>query len=212
MREKEIATSILFVRHGQTDFPLDRIYCDDAEDPALNQNGVAQANRAAAYLAPIPLAAIYASPCQRTLATANAVAAALERPNVRVDVRPTLMERRFGIWEGLFFHEIESQYPEEYRRWKSDNSGYKPQGGESIFDMLARIKPTLEEIIAKHKGETVAVVGHVGPIRAMIADALCLPLTEYRRIAIDYASISQINYGRKQNNLIFCNMADRRLG
>lgn len=212
MREKEIATSILFVRHGQTDFPLDRIYCDDTEDPALNQNGVAQANRAAAYLAPIPLAAIYASPCQRTLATANAVAAALERPKVRVDVRPTLMERRFGIWEGLFFHEIESQYPEEYRRWKSDNSGYKPQGGESIFDMLARIKPTLEEIVAKHKGETVAVVGHVGPIRAMIADALCLPLTEYRRIAIDYASISQINYGRKQNNLIFCNMADRRLG
>lgn len=212
MREKEIATSILFVRHGQTDFPLDRIYCDDTEDPALNRNGIAQANRAAAYLAPIPLAAIYASPCQRTLATANAVAAALERPNVRVDVRPTLMERRFGIWEGLFFHEIESQYPEEYRRWKSDNSGYKPQGGESIFDMLARIKPTLEEIITMHKGETVAVVGHVGPIRAMIADALCLPLTEYRRIAIDYASISQINYARKQNNLIFCNMADRRLG
>lgn len=212
MREKEIATSILFVRHGQTDFPLDRIYCDDAEDPALNQNGVAQANRAAAYLAPIPLAAIYASPCQRTRATANAVAAALERPNVSVDVRPALMERRFGIWEGLFFHEIESQYPEEYRRWKSDNSGYKPQGGESIFDMLARIKPTLEEIITKHKGETVAVVGHVGPIRAMIADALCLPLTEYRRITVDYASISQVNYGRKQNNLIFCNMADRRLG
>lgn len=212
MREKEIATSILFVRHGQTDFPLDRIYCDDAEDPALNQNGVAQANRAATYLASIPLAAIYSSPCQRTLATANAVAAALERPSVRVDVRPALMERRFGIWEGLFFHEIESQYPEEYRRWKSDNSGYKPQGGESIFDMLARIKPTLEEIITKHKGETVAVVGHVGPIRAMIADALCLPLTEYRRIAIDYASISQVNYGRKQNNLIFCNMADRRLG
>lgn len=211
MREKEVATSILFVRHGQTDFPLDRIYCDDVEDPALNANGASQARRAAAFLSAIPLAAIYASPCQRTLATAKAIAGESKQSNLNVVQRPALKERGFGIWEGLYFHEIESRYPEEYRRWKSDNAGYKPQGGESIFDMMARLKPTLEEIIAKHKGETVAVVGHVGPIRVMIADALCLPLSEYRRITIDYASISQINYGRKQNNLIFSNMADRQL-
>ena len=41
MREKEPSTGIIFVRHGQTDFPTDRIYRDDVEDPALNEAGVA---------------------------------------------------------------------------------------------------------------------------------------------------------------------------
>ncbi|TPW09929.1 MAG: hypothetical protein FD130_2366, partial [Halothiobacillaceae bacterium] len=50
MREKEKSTQIIFVRHGKTDFPLDRIYCDDREDPPLSVEGLQQAERAARLL------------------------------------------------------------------------------------------------------------------------------------------------------------------
>ncbi len=50
MREKERSTRIIFARHGLTDFPLNRIYCDDREDPALNKTGQDQAQAAAVLL------------------------------------------------------------------------------------------------------------------------------------------------------------------
>ena len=186
MRQKDPATTVYFVRHGQTDFPLDRIYCDQREDPELNSSGVQQAKSAAELLRDAPLAAIYASPARRTDATAAAVNAfhALD-----VQYREALRERHFGIWEGLYFHEIENRYPDEYRRWKKDNAGFKPEGGENIHDLALRLNPVLDEIRAHHAGKAVAVVTHVGPIRTFIAQALALPLPEYRRLTIDNAAI-----------------------
>lgn len=210
MRQKDPATPVYFVRHGQTDFPLDRIYCDQREDPELNSSGMQQAKSAAELLRDAPLAAIYASPARRTDATATAVNAFHK---LDVQYREALRERHFGIWEGLYFHEIENRYPDEYRRWKKDNAGFKPEGGENIHDLALRLNPVLDEIRANHAGKAVAVVTHVGPIRTFIAQALGLPLAEFRRLTIDYAAISRVDYGARQHNLMFLNVgAVLRLG
>lgn len=71
MRDKEQTTQVIYVRHGETDFPLDRIYCDNQEDPALNRAGMEHAEQAAGFLANQDVAAIYASPCRRTSMTAE---------------------------------------------------------------------------------------------------------------------------------------------
>ena len=42
-------------------------------------------------------------------------------------------------------------------------------GGESYLELCKRVVPALDEIVAHHHGETVAVVSHAGPIRAAIA-------------------------------------------
>lgn len=202
MRQKDPATTIYFIRHGQTDFPLDRIYCDQREDPELNANGVQQANSAAQLLRTAPLAAIYASPARRTHATATTVNT---HHQLDIQLRDTLRERHFGIWEGLYFHDIESRYPDDYRRWKQDNAGFKPEGGENIHDLALRLNPVLDEIRALYAGRAVAVVTHVGPIRTFIAQALNLPLPEFRRLTIDYAAISRVDYGARQHNVMFLN-------
>jgi len=202
MRSKESSTNIIFVRHGKTDFPLDRIYCDEMEDPALNSEGIYQAKSAAVLLKSQGISKIYASPAQRTQMTAREIS---EVTGLRVDTNSHWIERRFGIWEGLYFHEIEEQFPELYTKWKQDNVGFTPENGETINDVEFRLSESLNEIIDKHRGETIAIVSHVGPIRVCICKSLNIPIENYRQIRVDYASMSRVDYGLTRNNLITVN-------
>jgi len=202
MRVKEPSTNVYFIRHGQTDFPLDRIYCDNEEDPALNINGIYQAKSAAVWLQNKNISAIYASPARRTQMTAKEIS---DVTGIEIVTRNEWVERRFGIWEGLYFHEIEAQYPELYLKWKQDNVGFSPEGGENISDVLERLDTSLQQILADHKGETIAIVSHVGPIRVSLCQSLNIPIDNFRQIRIDYASISRVDYGATRNNLISIN-------
>src|SRR5690554_7638360 len=108
MRDKELTTGVIFVRHGRADFPSDRLYCDDREDPVLTEDGVRQARHAADLLAGQPVDAVYASPMCRTRSTAEPIVEATGAP-LRIDER--LRERPFGIWDNLYFEEIARDYP-----------------------------------------------------------------------------------------------------
>lgn len=203
MREKELSTRILYVRHGETDFPLDRIYCDSIEDPPLNARGEAQAAIAAELLLMHAVDQIYSSPSQRTRMTAATIAAA---KGLTVNFDPGLVERHFGIWEGLYFDEIERQYPEEYQRWKQDQAAFQPLQGESMSALVERAGAVVKRLMEAHRGQTIVVVTHVGPIRALVAKAIGLPLAAYRQLRIDPASVTCVDYGFKSNNLIFMNL------
>ena len=202
MREKEKSTTIYFIRHGQTDFPLDRIYCDGVEDPQLNRNGLIQAKSAALYFKNREINAIYASPALRTQATAEEVS---QVTGVNIKTDAAWVERKFGIWEGLYFKEIEQQYPDEFLNWKKDKVAYTPQNGETIQDVKTRLLESLQLLIEKHFGQNVVIVSHVGPIRIAICHSLGIPLQNYRQLRIDYASVSRIDYGQTLNNLINLN-------
>ena len=203
MRSKERVTRVIFVRHGETDFPVDRIYCDDTEDPFLNSKGLAQAKRAADCLKSVGISKLYVSPAGRTRKTAEAISGF--HPGVAMQVESVLAERKFGIWEGLYFEEIERGYPEGYLDWKRNQAGYVPEGGESIFDVGSRLIPFLTQVVGSNRGKVVVVVSHVGPIRVALAAALGLGLEGYRSIQVDPASVSVVDYGERQNNLILHN-------
>lgn len=203
MREKEFATRIIYVRHGLTDFPSDRMYCDDQEDPALNAQGLEHARSAASLLGSQKIDAIYASPSLRTRLTAEEISAASE---VEVTYVTALRERRFGVWDGLYFDAIHKQYPAEYQSWKQDPAGYTPEGGETIEELARRTRREVARIVDEHPQQTVIVVSHVGPIRVCIAEALKIPLQWYRQLRIDYGSLTRVDYGSRQNNLIYTNV------
>ena len=209
MRSKEASTRIIYVRHGQTDFPLDRIYNDDAEDPQLNAAGVEQARHAAGLLHKTKVDLICGSPSNRAWATAQAIAQTTSAP---LEANTALKERRFGIWDGLFFDEIERNYPDLYQQWKQNPSAFKPEGGESVYDLLDRVKAVIDGLIEQHKGKTIVVVSHVGPIRVCLTAALQMPVELYRQLTIDYASLSRVDYGRSQNNFVYMNISSKGLG
>ena len=162
MRSKEPSTRIIYVRHGKTDFPLDRIYCDTqgakSEDPPLNADGLSQATYAADLLHNVKIDLICTSPSARTRMTADAIAASTGAP---LQENIALKERRFGIWEGLYFNEIENGYPAEHQQWKQNPTAFAPEGGESMYDLLARVKTVINDLITTHAGKTIAMVSHV---------------------------------------------------
>ena len=204
MREKEKTTQIIFVRHGKTDFPLDRIYCDDREDPVLNSEGLDHAAAAARFLHDKGVNMVYASPSTRTFMTAQAIA---ESTGAQVQLLEALKERPFGIWSGLYFDEIAQKYPADYQAWKEDPIGFVPRDGESIHDLSLRVVKQVSRLVARHAGEAVVLVTHVGPIRVCVANAVGIPIDRYRQITVDYGSVSRIDFGKKQNNLIYLNIS-----
>jgi broad specificity phosphatase PhoE len=202
MREKEKHTRIIYVRHGKPDFPHDRLYCDEREDPLLTDEGVRQAEAAAELLKGEAVDAVYVSPMQRTRMTAQPIIAALQAP---LHVDDQLKERPFGLWDGMYFDDIQRDFPDEFKAWKRDPVGFVPQGGETIHEHSDRISAAVQRIISNHTGETVVVVMHVGPIRMCVTQALQMPLSAYRRLTVDYGSLTRIDYGRRQDNLIYLN-------
>lgn len=199
MREKEPHTSLLFIRHGDPDYPETRIYAR-ADDPGLTPEGRRQAAMLGDWVKGEAVDAIYASPTRRTLETADPMAQALGM-QPRLDGR--LEERHFGIWEGMDFDAIETDYPDEFQAWKADPVGYAPKGGENIQTLSARVDEVLAEVRERHPGRAALVVTHVGVIRAALCAALGTPLAEYRRFHVATGSVARVDYGKRQANLMY---------
>ncbi len=199
MRTKEPSTTLIFIRHGSTDFPEDRIYIGD-NGPNLNKEGRLQASRLGEWLTGEDIAAVLVSPCARTIETATPVVKKLE---LEYKVMNELKERGFGIWEGLTFKEIEDRYPDGLSRWKSDPIHYTPEDGESIVDLQKRISSIVPYAIQEYKGKRIVIVTHMGPVRVAVAQALQIPLMNYRYLQIPPGSATRIDYGVTAANLVY---------
>ena len=149
-------TEILFVRHGETDWNVERRVQGHSDRP-LNANGEAQAQALAAGLRGGRLDAVYASDLTRARDTAAAVA---EVHGLDVELLPALREKNFGSWEGLLDTEIRERFPQA-------NGG--PWGdAESSEEVAERVLSALHEIAVRHPGGRVLVVSHGGPLRAVL--------------------------------------------
>ena len=164
------ATRVVLVRHAETEEAA-RGRCYGRLDVALSPRGHRQAQALTAALADFGLAAVYASPLARALDTARPIAAAQSLDTVVV---AALRELDFGEVEGLRYEQIEAERPELFRAWMDDPAGVRFPGGESLADLRARVLPAAAEIRARHEREAVAVVGHGGVIRVVLAEALGL--------------------------------------
>lgn len=169
-------TRVLLVRHGATQLSAEDRFAGDV-GVALSDEGCAQARSLAARLADEHLAAVYASPLERTMQTANLVAAPHELPVIE---RDALREIRHGRWESLTRREVEQRYPDEYAAWESDPFTFAPEGGETGLSVLARALPALREIVVAHAGQTALVVSHKATLRLLLSSLLGFDARGYR--------------------------------
>lgn len=188
-RRPSTTTLVLLVRHGQTP-TTGATLPGRAPGLHLSDAGRTQAEAAAARIAGLKnVAAVYASPLERTRETAAPIAKAR---GVRVRRDKGLLECDFGEWTGGQLKEL-SKKPE----WKTVQqypSGFRFPGGESFPEMQLRITRTLEAISARHRGETVVAVSHADPIKAAVAAALGTHLDLFQRIVVSPCSVTAIAY------------------
>jgi broad specificity phosphatase PhoE len=155
-------TTLLLVRHGETDWNRDGRWQGHSETH-LNDVGREQARTVAAELDNVDV--VYSSDLTRARETAEIIAESL---GLEVRVDPRLRERSFGAWEGLTAAEIESDFRDAHTRWLAGN-GPGADDAEPFDTFGARVGAFLAEVLERHPDDTVLVVAHGGSIRVIHA-------------------------------------------
>lgn len=151
-------TTLLLARHGQSTWNAQQRWQGQA-DPPLSEVGRQQAWSASAAVGTVDL--IAASPQQRALETATIISQAVGvGPVIAVE---GLRERSAGSWSGLTKDDIEDQFP----GWLENDR--RPEDFEGDDELMARVLPALDEIVAVNPGGAILVVCHGGVIKAVEA-------------------------------------------
>jgi probable phosphoglycerate mutase len=183
-------TLVLLVRHGQTP-TTGTTLPGRAKGLHLAEKGREQAQRAADRIAALEkVAAVYASPLERTRETAAPIA---EARGLRVVSDRGLLECDFGDWTGEKLSKL-NKLP-EWSTVQRYPSGFRFPGGESFTEMQTRICSTLDRLVARHPGETIVAVSHADPIKAALAQSLGTHLDLFQRIVVSPCSISAVLFG-----------------
>ena len=95
-----------------------------------------------------------------------------------------------GRWDGLTAAQIREREPEAFADWMSRIGEFPFPEGESVPDLLARVAPAFDAIVAAHAGRPIAIVAHGGPNRALLCRALGLPLARLLAFGQDYAALT----------------------
>ncbi len=170
------ACRIYLVRHGATPLLAEDRFAGAVNVP-LSDEGRQQARALGQRLRAEPLAAVYASPLDRTLETARLIA---EPHGLPVQPRDGLREIAHGRWEGLTRREVDTRFPGEAAAWEEDPYSFAPEGGESGLAVTARALPELLAIVRAHAGERVLVVSHKATIRLLLSSLLGFDPRRYR--------------------------------
>ena len=121
----------------------------------LNETGKLEAQRLAERFRGMTLEAIYSSPLERALETAETIARTMK---LEVNRNPAFDEIDFGDWTGKSFETLSSD--EVWRRFNSVRSATRIPGGESFLEVQTRVVTELDKLSSQHNNARVAIVSH----------------------------------------------------
>jgi broad specificity phosphatase PhoE len=144
------------LRHGQTDWNID-LRLQGTTDIAMNQVGIEQVQTAAKHL-DNSWDLILSSPLSRARQSAEIVAEQIGIENIVIE--PLLLERAFGIGEGLTYAEWGEKFA------KLDDI----PGAESRSEVERRARELLGHIEQNYAGAKVLAVSHGALIRFVLSE------------------------------------------
>jgi probable phosphomutase (TIGR03848 family) len=180
-------TTFFLVRHGVTTH-TGRKLTGWTPGVSLSDRGRTEAKGAAAALARVKLDAVYSSPIDRTLETAQIIA---EPHGMDVLIREDLGEVRYGKWTNRTIKSLtRTKLWERVQRWPS---GARFPDGETLSEVQARATAALEDLRSTHPRGRVCCVSHSDVIRLVIAHYLGVHIDLFQRIVIGPASITVVS-------------------
>ncbi len=180
-------TLIYLVRHGHNQYVEKGKLAGRTPGVHLSERGRAQAQAAADLLSAAKLKAVYASPLERTMETAEPIADAAD---LKVTPEDDLLEMDYGTWQGKSLKVLRRR-----KLWptvQNTPSLARFPNGESFAEAQARIVAGLDRLQRKHHQKTavIACVFHSDPIKLAIAHYIGMPLDLFQRLVVEPASIS----------------------
>jgi broad specificity phosphatase PhoE len=158
-----VTLTVLGVRHGEVHNPAGVIY-SGLPGFGLSDLGRSQAGEVAEALREADIVALYASPLDRAMETAGAVAAALG-----IEIRPDerLLEWKYWQqWAGMTWDELRTKGREAWDAYQSDPGSLTE--GESLAQLADRVGSWLAQVEGAHDRGVVVAVTHLEPLRAIL--------------------------------------------
>ena len=185
------STRFCLVRHGETDWNGER-RIQGQIDIDLNARGEAQARAVAEGLAGQHFAAVYSSDLLRAWNTAQISVAGRQ---IAVLPAPTLRERHFGVLQGVTSLEASERHPDVHRHHQARTPDYDFETGESLVAFAARVMAGLEDMAARHVGQSVLGFTHGGVLDVVYRAATGRALDARRDFALPNAALNWLEHG-----------------
>jgi probable phosphoglycerate mutase len=194
-------TTLFLIRHGSNDYLVKNKLPGHIPDIHLNKRGNEQAALLAKSLGKLPIKAIYCSPLERAIETAQPLAHSM---GLEIQIKPDLTDANVGEWAGRSWKVLRRT-----KLWKviqENPSQFQFPGGESFAQIQERVITTLDAIVSANKKGMIAVVFHADPIKLAVANYLGLPLDNFQRLTINAGSITILKSNGSGNQLLALNL------
>jgi len=193
-------TIILLIRHGENDL-VGKSLAGRLLGVHLNDRGRQQAEAIAEQLSKAPIKALYSSPLERAMETAQPLA---ERLGMDIQIKPGLIEVDYGEWEGKTFQQLK-----RLKLWKTVQTNpaeVRFPGGESLQEAQQRGCDEIEILANSHQQkDVIACVTHSDIIRLCAAHFLGMKLNDFQRLSISTASMTVFQFHEKRVRLLHLN-------
>ena len=188
---------LILVRHGETYWNEERRIQGGDADIELNDAGLQQARKVAAFLESESIAAVVSSPLQRAKATAEAIASRHQLP---VEIDEGLRELRLGELDGTSLADLSTTFSRFLLQWWQERQTAELPDGETFAQLQLRAWKVVERLLerpsligagSQHDGSaTFVIVSHYFATLAIILKALDLPSDCFTKFKLDPGSVS----------------------
>lgn len=185
---KRSETTLLLIRHGQTDANLNRLLVGMTDVP-LDPLGESQARRIGEHMRSVPIDALVTSPLKRARDTARQISVATGHEPVVV---PGLSEMNFGKAEGLTMEQVIEQFPELMAVRDDDDATFAWPDGDHRVSFHDRVYATFLGLIERYDRQRLAVVCHGGVIGSFFAQIEGGSPNDFVRYGVANCSITHL--------------------
>jgi phosphoserine phosphatase len=180
-------TQIILVRHGRTPWNKDKIFRGTRDIPhdEVGQQEVALAGE---WLKDETIDAAYCSPLSRARDTAQAIA---QHHGLTVHDLPGIIDLNYGDWQGLPLAEVKVRYADLYRQWETAPHTVRFPHGETLDEVRTRALAAVDEVMARHPGQTILLAAHRVVNKVLSAAFIGLDNSHFWRLGQDTAAINR---------------------
>jgi len=180
-------TTILLIRHGQTEWNVAKLF-RGTHDVGLDDNGRQQARYLGVALGGRRIEGAYSSPLSRATETAE-LALGDGGPGVVVDER--LIDFSYGDWTGIEESEVARRWPAELGKWQASPHELRVPGGDTLMEVFERAMGAMDELAARHDGQTICLFAHRVVNKLLVLGALGLGVDRFNYVRQDNCCLNE---------------------
>lgn len=192
------STKVILVRHARTTYNEQGRYQGSSDESALTKKGHQAAYSTGLALRQFTFEAIYTSPLTRVRQTTEAIVAALGQITNNLPpvlTNHNLTEIQMSNWQGLFYREVKKKFPQAYRCWQETPHLFSFDDNLfPVLELYQQGRDFWQEILTKHRGQTILIVAHSGTNRALIGTAIGLKPENYHCLQQSNCGISYLEF------------------